>query len=229
MTSPTNPSNPLRRGTSQEPQAAEDFANWALQQGALPASVALFRSCNRHFPNRMLGVKFCFGSSTNAPSLYVKTKADIAQGLDFLKQEIGRCDAFSQLATALERNRILYGLGFFSAGRQAGIKTYTLTSLATPMPIQKEIQAPGFLSYRIIGGQLQKETKKYWPEIDWHDLSGMNDRWKNILAFVQNDLGYPKANQVGIIEREADGKNRPPQLKLYVERIGRIATDYCAL
>ncbi|HZS35938.1 MAG TPA: hypothetical protein VFF06_03880 [Polyangia bacterium] len=221
--------------------AAESLAAIASRHGAPAAVCAAFLDCERAFPGELLGLKLAFDANVKpiSPSgtkvkpislsaekvkpisLYVRTQAPLDEGLAFLGRLPSLAPAVPLLARALEENRVLYGLGFFAAeGGGLGVKTYTIGDV----PLPDGGHAPGFLSRRIAAGRVIAEVKRYLPDVDWSRLEVPSDRWRALVDFAGGELGYRRAGHFGIVERE----HGAPELKLYVERIGAIPTDFAA-
>ena len=94
--------------------------------------------------------------------------------------------------------RTMYGLGF----QGELVKTYAL--------------APGgFVSYRLAGDELQTQHKGYRADVAWDAIAWPDPRWAAI-GEVGRALGFGTAGHVGLAG---------DTLKIYVERIGAIATD----
>lgn len=101
-------------------------------------------------------------------------------------------------ATQIPPARTLYGLGF----QGDVVKTYALAD-------------DGFVSYRIAGDEVLAEPKAYRADVAWDDIAWPDARWTAIGALGRT-LGFRTAGHVGQLHGE---------MKIYVERIGAIATD----
>lgn len=167
-----------------------------------PAASA-FLACARAFPDRMLGLKLCFGTPAMAPTLYVRTMAPRATVRAFLDEIT---TAAAALDEALAGNEIAYGLGFSSDARGLVIKTYTVADVGA---------RAGFVSFRVRGGVVTREVKKYLPDLEWSEVPG--DRaW---IDDVRARVPCARVGHVGLVNGEA---------KLYLERIGAIPSDFNA-
>jgi len=99
---------------------------------------------------------------------------------------------------AIPPSRTLYGLGF----QGDVVKTYAL--------------APdGFVSFRIAGEAVQLAHKDYRADIAWDAIDWPDQRW-TAIATLGHTLGFRTAGHVG---------DRAGERKIYVERVGAIATD----
>jgi hypothetical protein len=96
--------------------------------------------------------------------------------------------------------RTLYGLGF----QGNLVKTYALTP-------------EGFVSHRLDELEVRREHKDYRAEIPWDGIAWPDARWAQVGA-LGSMLGFERADHVGW--SSATGAT-----KLYVERVGAIATD----
>ena len=94
--------------------------------------------------------------------------------------------------------RTLYGLGF----QGEVVKTYALTD-------------DGFVSYRLDGAGVHAEPKAYRADVAWDAIAWPDARWRDIGALGRS-LGFRSAGHVGQLHGA---------MKIYVERIGAIATD----
>lgn len=212
---------------------AEGLASAAAGFAASAASIDRFRECDATFPGRMLGLKVDVGAGRGAsPSvtLYVRTLAEIGATLSFLD---GVGCAPVGLAERLAPARTVYGLGFFSRGRDAGVKTYTVTDLteapfrAVLAGLQLSWPRPGFTSHRVADSVVLHETKLYLPDVDVGTLEAATPRWREILAFAPGVFAPGTGTctcTVGITARPSG----PPEMKLYVERVGAIPNDFHA-
>lgn len=189
---------------------AEELAAIAKARGAPAVTCEAFLACAAAFPPVMLGSKVCLGAPS-APTLYVRTLAPREGVLDFLARIPEIVPALGALADALAANATIYGLGFSSRGNALVTKTYTIRDVADARP--------GFVSYRIVRGELSKETKRYLPDLAWGDVPA----WAKDAAEAKALVACDRVGHLGVIEGE-DG----PQVKLYLERIGAIPSDFSA-
>ena len=192
----------------------------------LPLTAAgLFLECAASFPSAILGIKVCFDKRSASPSVYVRTKCSMNEGYDFLQQNKSTIGDIGPLKERLRNNKVLYGLGFFGSNGALGIKTYTIDEVGTLFPeVTGEKKTPGFVSHRLVGGKVLTEAKEYLPEIRLAEFQAPSARWKNIIAFLRNDLGYETAGHIGLLHDE----ERQAQYKIYIERTGGIPTDFSA-
>jgi hypothetical protein len=104
------------------------------------------------------------------------------------------------VATRVPTARTLYGLGF----QGELIKTYALVP-------------NGFVSWRVEGAQLCREHKDYRADVSWDAIAWPDAKWQAIGALGRT-LGFCSAGHVGRSSEMAE-------MKIYVERVGAIATD----
>ena len=200
---------------------AEELAAIAASCGAPAVTLAVFAACAAAFPSVMLGVKVCLGGANGGPApsapptLYVRTLAPREEVLRFLAAIPHTALALDTLAAALAGSGTIYGLGFSSHGEALATKTYTIGEVA---PLGTEAR-PGFVSYRVVRGALSKETKRYVPDVAWNDLPA----WAKDAAEAKARVACDRVGHLGVIEG-ADGA----QVKLYLERIGAIPSDFSA-
>jgi len=135
--------------------------------------------------------------------------------LDVLDAHVAVPDA---LRARLAGTEVLYGLGLHDEDGQLQVKTYTLATV--DVDGRRE---PGFVSWRLRAGRLTSEVKRYVPEVPWREIACDGDRWARLLD-LGRELGFLSAGHVAITE--IDG--RPTELKLYVERVGAVPTDWSA-
>ncbi|MEZ4443879.1 MAG: hypothetical protein R3B72_32700 [Polyangiaceae bacterium] len=191
---------------------AAELASIARHFGAPEDTARTFLDCAAAFPERMLGLKVCLGPEAAPPTLYVRTMCSTNEGLVWLQGRVST----AALVEALADNRTLYGLGFASREGECAIKTYSLG----PLPDD----TIGFHSWRATSSGVVKERKRYWPDVPWGELPLTSWRWRRLARFAARELGYDVAGHFATTERD----NEPDELKLYVERIGAIATDRSA-
>jgi hypothetical protein len=197
---------------------ARRLATLACLFGAPLATAAPFLRCEAAFPDRMLGLKLCFGPGAAAPSLYLRTRAPLDAALAFLATLDETAAAVDALRAALGSSRVLYGLGFFGASGELGVKTYTIDDV----PALDGRATPGFVSYRVVAGSLVAEHKRYLPHVPWDRIVPPTPRWQALCRLAARELGYETAGHFAITEQAG----RAPVLKLYVERIGAVPTDF---
>lgn len=197
---------------------AEELAAIAASSGAPAATREAFLACAAAFPSVMLGVKVCLGAPRGPfapPTLYVRTLAPRERVLGFLATIPEIAPALDALRAALAESATIYGLGFSSQGNALATKTYTIGEVA---PLGAEAR-PGFVSFRVVRGTLSKETKRYLPDLAWHDVPA----WAKGAAEVKSLVGCDRVGHLGVIEGSEGA-----QVKLYLERIGAIPSDFSA-
>jgi hypothetical protein len=192
---------------------ATELARLAAGRGAPGITTAAFVACERAFPERMLGLKLCFGPPHAPPTLYVRTLAPRALAIDFVRHLPGIAPAAAALDRALAENSTVYGLGFSSRQEELVLKTYTIADVSALGAGAR----PGFVSFRVSGGELRRETKRYLPDLPWSELPP----W---YRDVRQHVPVERVGHLGVVE--VDGS--PPDVKLYLERIGAIASDFSA-
>ncbi len=206
-----------------EETTARALARIAKDEGASAAASA-FERCAAAAPGRIVGLKLCFGAWA-PPTCYVRTRWPIEEGLAFLGELPGVAAAVAPLAEALAPARVLYGLGFSGAGSELVVKTYTLGDVPDNPAIAPGMgKAVGFLSMRVVGEHVSPAWKRYLPDVAWQDIVAPSPRWRRIIDFAASELKYGKAGHFAVTEGEGDA----PALKLYVERVGAVATDFGA-
>lgn len=175
-----------------------------------------FLRCQEWFPDRMLGLKLCVGHAASAPTLYVRTMAPVTEVLDLVAALPHHRAAVPALARELSQNRILYGLGFGKASSgEPLLKTYTLADVSA-CGLSKR---PGFVSLRASGARVEREAKRYLPDLAWGELPEADH-----LARLRSLIPVDHVGHLGVIERPG----RAPEIKIYVERVGAIASDWSA-
>lgn len=193
--------------------AEDDVVAIAERAGASAELSAVFRACAARFPGVMVGVKVAFGPGAPGPTLYVRCRCALDDGLGFVAGVFGDVVG-ADLGVVLAGNGVVYGLGFFDGPASVGLKTYTLV--------------PGggarFVSWRVLDGRLQQEQKGYLPNLPIAEVSLQGERWKHHVDFVLRRLGWHAADNVGTVQR--GGRS---ETKLYIERVGAIATDVAAV
>ena len=206
---------------------AEELARAAAGFETSAASIDRFLTCDATFSGRMLGLKVAVGAGGGTSvTLYVRLLAELRTALTFL-QRIGCAPAgFSE---CLAPARTVYGLGFFSRGADSGLKTYTVTDL-TQAPFRAVLGGldlswprPGFTSHRVADSVVLHETKVYLPDVDVGALTATTPRWREILSFMPG-LFAAGTCTVGISARPG----APPEMKLYIERLGAVPNDFSA-
>ncbi len=195
-------------------RAALALAELARQAGA--QSEASFLACARRFPERMLGLKICFGDEASWPTLYVRTLAARSEVLAFIATLADHAVAVPALESALAENNVLYGVGFSTtANGEPLLKTYSLADVSALGSRAK----PGFVSYRAVGGDVVREVKRYLPDLAWGELpAGFG--YEQVRALV----GCDRVGHLGVVE----SLGAAPRVKLYLERVGAIASDMSA-
>jgi hypothetical protein len=210
------------------PGIAASLASIAASQGASEHTTAEFERGARAFPGSVLGLKVGLGPKARRPTLYVRAKTGLARGLDFLRGDPDRARALPELEAAFRRDgtSTLYGLGFLDTELGPLVKTYTIADVPADPVLGQGPTLPGFVSYRLGRVRLSREVKRYLPELDWSELRRHlpSLRWRAIADFAERELGWTRAGHLGVV-REDDGH---AELKVYVERIGAIPTDFSA-
>lgn len=195
-------------------RAASALAELARQAGA--PSTTSFLACARRFPDRMLGLKICLGNEASLPTLYVRTLAVRSEVLAFIATLADHAVAVPALESALAENNVLYGVGFSTTSNgEPLLKTYSLADVSA----LGSKTMPGFVSYRTVGGDVVREVKRYLPDLAWSDLpAGFG--YEEVRALV----GCERVGHLGVIE----SRDAAPRVKLYLERVGSIASDMSA-
>jgi hypothetical protein len=129
------------------------------------------------------------------PTLYIRTTCPWHEAVDWLGGEVD-----AAIVERIPQARAAYGLGF----QGDVIKTYALT-------------ADGFVSYRVDAHGVHDEHKDYRAEVPWAEIAWPDARWQAIGALGRS-LAFRTAGHVGVL-------SSAHELKVYVERIGAIATD----
>ncbi|MFK7929737.1 MAG: hypothetical protein AB8H79_16210 [Myxococcota bacterium] len=191
------------------------LAKVALDNGASQSVADLFLHLQARHPKVMLGLKVELGPQASSPTLYVRTQSAVDRTLDALAEHVAVPAALRQ---ALAHHRVLYGLGLHDEDGELQVKTYTVDTVQ-----MNGQECDGFVSWRLRAGVLTPEVKHYLPEVPWREISGDGDRWARLLK-VGQELGFAKAGHVAITQ--VDG--RPTALKLYIERVGAVPTDWSA-
>ncbi len=203
------------------------LATIALKHGALPEAVDAYVKCSQAFPEKEKALKICFGSDANKPSMYIRTKAPMRDGLSFLESLSVLESIFTSVQKLLQRHETMYYIAFTSRGEENALclKTYHIGNTTTLKDQKKCGQDElGFVSYRVTTASVEPETKHHATHVAWDDVMVRDERWKEILHFAEHIMGYKEMSYFGVVKRPA----QPDELKLYVERIGAIPTDYDA-
>lgn len=193
---------------------ATDLARIADAHGV--AASGRFRRCHERYPDRMMGLKLCLGPTAPAPTLYVRTMAPVAEVLDLVAALPEHREAVPELARQLAQNQILYGLGF--GGAHSGtplLKTYTLADVSL-LGLPARV---GFVSLRASADVVEREVKRYLPDLAFRDLPAAS-----AFAHLGPLLAAGRIDHVGVIECSG----HEPEVKLYLERVGAIASDWSA-
>ena len=124
------------------------------------------------------------------------------------------------LRGVLATHPTIYGLGFFERGGQLGVKVYTVDDVGIgAVPLR-----PGFVSWRILGGELTAEIKRYAPDLAWDELPPAGPTWARLIDQLRARLGVDRVGHFGVTE----APDRALEVKLYVERIGSIPSNLTA-
>ena len=197
-------------------ETAGSLARIGIEHGVSPETSAAFLACARAFPGRMLGLKLCFAPSRPGPTLYVRTLAHRGEVLAFLSRLREVASALNALDQRLEGNRTVYGLGFSAHDGALAVKTYSLADVA----LLGSAARPGFVSWRVAGGALLREAKRYLPDLEWAELPV----WPALAREVRARVACDRVGHLGVIESTGGA----PEVKLYLERVGAIPTDLSA-
>ncbi len=193
---------------------AADLARIADAHGAV--AIERFLRCHERFPDRMLGLKLCLGHAAAAPTLYVRTMAPVAEVLELVATLPEHHAAVPELARELAENHLLYGLGFGKANSgEPLLKTYTLADVSV-CGLRERV---GFVSWRASGATVEREAKRYLPDLAWSDVPNADH-----FARLRSLLPVDHVGHLGVIERPG----QKPEIKVYVERVGAIASDWSA-
>ena len=207
--------------------AARSLSEIARRHGGLDSVAEAFLACDALFPGRMLGLKLCFGPDASPPSLYHRTMTPKSEALDFLASVPELANAITTLGPALEESRTVYALGFIPVRGEVGLKVYTIGDVRANLggqPFGGARTVDGFVSYRVSKGITRPEIKRYLTDTAWERVAAKGARWPALIRFVKDALGYERAAYLGLLESEGAA----PELKLYIERIGAIPTEYAA-
>ena len=189
----------------------ESFARTARVWGACERVGAAFGVLHRALQDRTMALKVELGDDSEGPSCYVRTKIALAEGIALLESFEEVAPHGLALAARLQTNSTLYGVGL--TGRESlRVKTYTLSVGETPT---------GFTSHRIDERGLHLSPKQYDRKVVWSAIDRPSPKWERILDFAARELGYGEAGHVGTWRRT----DAPSTFKVYVERIGAIATE----
>jgi len=197
---------------------ARALAEIAERSGASADSIEWFINCHRSFPDSQLGLKLSAIPGGPLPSLYLRIKASLGAGMEFLKARWGRTSAILCLKERLAANQVFYGMGFFERAGESMVKTYTLQAL----PPRRRTASKGFVSYRLSSSDFSEERKYYYPDYELQDLDE-DPQWKPVSRLIWRELGIRKASHLGVIVGEHESK------QVYLERVGAIATDFSAV
>jgi hypothetical protein len=182
----------------------------------------IFDAFVQAMPDRMVGLKLPVSARrvptpTPTPTLYVRAMIPCAEA-ERLCASMPALRGFAPaLAGALRGHDTLYGIGVCDVGGDVALKTYAIEDVAIGAT-----RAPGFVSYRITGSGVLRETKRYLPDVELGAAVLPSARWRKIVSFAESRLGWTRAGHFGVVDRPGE----PPELKLYVERIGAIPTDF---
>jgi hypothetical protein len=170
---------------------------------------AHFAAAAARFSGVMVGVKVGFGVAVS-PTLYLRCKCPVDDALAFVASDFGE-GAAAELAVVFANNDVCYGFGFVDADDgTAALKTYALVRGAGRQ----------FVSWRLKGGRLQAEHKLYDADVAIDAVSQLSRKWCDHVDFFTHTLHWRVASNLGRVE---GGSGRA--VKVYVERIGAIATD----
>jgi hypothetical protein len=205
--------------------AAASLAAIARRHGAPDEVVDGFRACVAALPDRMLGLKLCFGPDAAGPTLYHRTMAPKAEVFALLAEMPPLEPALASLAEALAGSATIYGLAFVPVRGALGLKVYTIGDVRADLAGGIATgTAPGFVSHRVAGGRASVEVKRYLTEVSWDRMRATSERWAQLIDLARGPLGYQRAAYLGVLECEGEA----PETKIYFERIGAIPTAYSA-
>ena len=200
-------------------QKARALAELATRYGLHWRAVAAFEALAAHYPEAMLGLKLALSAGPVLPTLYVRTKTDIATVLPQLQQFL-TADESASLRQTLHHNSVLYGVGF--TGRMALVlKTYVIQELQAFFPAHLAAPTPGFVSYRISGGAVAPDCKYYLPDVDLASWQPPTARLATIREALLTQADLRVAGNIGV-------HSGTQSYKIYVEQVGAIATDFAA-
>lgn len=185
------------------PTVARSLARIAAAWRSPRRTTEAFLDCAARFPGRMLGLKLA--TPWAPPTLYVRVTAPMTDGTAFLAALPEAAGSVGEVRSRLSGNQTLYGLGFSSAGVALRVKTYTLTDA-------------GFLSLRLGEGGVLPEEKAYAAETRFETPS---PAWQRVVDFAREAFGVERFSHVGAKRLDAGVEHR-----LYLERVGAVATDW---
>jgi hypothetical protein len=181
-----------------------DCAEALAAASGLSQAAAAFVEIARQFPGAMLGLKRAVGSDTPA-TLYHRSMLPLANATTVLAAlDLGANDpaGTSELLAQLAGNATLYGLGFTELDGSLRLKTYVLGEVGDGL---------GFRSLRMGRAGVESDVRLYTPEAGSDCTAAIRAR---------------RALGVTCFGHVAHSKGRAT--KVYVERIGKIATNYSA-
>lgn len=158
-----------------------------------------FLRTDQRFPGAMLGLKLAVGAEL-PPTLYHRSLIPIAEALTHL-ETLGH--PTRDLAALLESNTTLYGVGFTETSGALRLKTYLLGRTGDRI---------GFRSVRQGPAGTEADIRVYVPEVSSDCIAA---------AHAQRALGVTHFGHVAHSPARAT--------KVYVERVGAIATQYAAI
>lgn len=188
---------------------ADALARAAREQGLGDEAVDAFARTDRAFPGAMLGLKVGVGTRV-PPTLYHRTMMPLERGLAHLASFDAIAPFSRELARALGDVKTLYGLGFTESaerghanGTRLRVKTYALGDVACGV---------GFRSVRVGPSGVEPSVREYVPNAKADDSP--------LARLARRSLG---ASVFGHVAHSAGRGD-----KIYVERVGAIATDFSA-
>jgi hypothetical protein len=210
----------------------KSLAETALICGAAPQVIDAFTKCAYAFPGKVLGLKTYFGPYAELPSLYVRTMVPTEVGLNFLYTLPYVADFLPSLEEHIQQHPTTYYISFKGKNGNVYLKTYhigdvqdgrkivakTTDGVAKANPQKEDL---GFVSYRASRGK-PVEVKYHLTNVGWNEVSFPNSRWQELAEFAQKNMNYQEMSYFGVLEQP----NAPPDLKLYIERVGAIPTEY---
>ena len=199
------------------PRARQAVCDIAASAGLSSSSVRFFRAVAEACPDVMVGVKVPFTSSHSAPTsptAYVRTALAKDDARQVLKRAAARAGWSFQPGDVVDEHPscdTLYGIGVVDDDGAPMLKTYVLQEVGDDV---------AFVSLRLNAAGLHHAHKEYAADVEVKTLQA-SPLWGAALTWMQGALGIDTVGHVG---REVCA-HRADRWKIYVERIGRIATD----
>ena len=195
----------------------ESFVKIAKLYGGIgEETIEWFISAYQAFPDSILGIKLPVDRIDHAasPTLYVRSKCSRDTVFTWLLDCGMSAGVLNALAESMKDNNCFYGLGFTESEGRTLVKTYTID--------QVDAATTGFVSYRIHDNKILPVRKEYLPEVPIDEFQPPTSRWAELVDFLESIMNYRTAGHLGY---EVD-RHGISHLKIYVERIGAIPTDF---